>query len=441
MTRDTRTIVPGRKTVASTFRTVFSNKNILAIGTTNMLYQVFNSLWDLWWSLYLITPVDEGGLGTPATIVGILATIQNTSQILFQLPGGVIADKIGRKKVIVFGSAVRTVAPFIMFLARSWQMVVPGIIMMSIASLYGPAFNALISESIPKKNRAAGFGAYRMFTSIPQIFMPIVGGYYFDLLGLGKAVRYGLLMFTVAMGIITVTRQVVLKETLATEEAKNQSMNPFNKDVINTFRRQPRTIYAMLAVAVMGGIAMRTTWTFLTPYAINVVGLTNTQYGTLQSLAMLISVPLYMISGTLADKYGRFPFILLARGLGPFDSLSLYLFKDYNQLLWAYGVIGFAGGLGGGRLRGGGYMGGPAWQALVADIVPSRDRAKVMGFMGTVSGVIGLPFPALGGWLYDSNPDLLLLGGSILEMLSIPIILFFIRDPPKTEEPDIEEIS
>lgn len=427
--------------MASTFRTVFSNKNILAIGTTNMLYQVFNSLWDLWWSLYLITPVDEGGLGTPATIVGILATIQNTSQILFQLPGGVIADKIGRKKVIVFGSAVRTVAPFIMYLARSWQMVVPGIIMMAIASLYGPAFNALISESIPKENRAAGFGAYRMFTSIPQIFMPIVGGYYFDMLGLGKAVRYGLLMFTVVMGIITVTRQIVLKETLANEEAENQSMNPFNKDVINTFRRQPRTIYAMLAVAVIGGIAMRTTWTFLTPYAINVVGLTNTQYGTLQSLAMLISVPLYMISGTLADKYGRFPFILLARGLGPFDSLSLYLFKDYNQLLWAYGVIGFAGGLGGGRLRGGGYMGGPAWQALVADIVPSRDRAKVMGFMGTVSGVLGLPFPALGGWLYDRNPDLLLLGGSIIEMLSIPIILFFIRDPPKTVEPEIEEIT
>jgi len=26
-------------------------------------------------------------------------------------------------------------------------------------------------------------------------------------------------------------------------------------------------------------------------------------------------------------------------------------------------------------------------------------------------------------------------------MLSIPIILFFIRDPPKTAEPEIEEIS
>jgi MFS family permease len=317
-------------------------------------------------------------------------------------------------------------------------MVIPGMILMSVASLYGPAFNAMISESIPKENRGAGFGAYRMLTSIPQIFMPVISGYYFDMLGLGKAVRYGLLMFTVAMAIITIARHVFIKETLVSKEAREQSINPLNKDIIDTFKRQPRTIYAMLAVAVVGGIAMRTTWTFLTPYAINEIGLTQTQYGALQSLAMLISVPLYMISGVLADRYGRFPFILLARGLGPFDSLSLYLFKNYNQLLVAYGVIGFAGGLGGGRLRGGGYMGGPAWQALISDIVPSKDRAKVMGLMGTISGVIGLPFPMLGGWLYERDPDLLLLGGSIMEALSIPIILLFIRDPPKSVETQVE---
>ena len=71
--------------MAQTLKTVFSNKNILAIVTTNMLYQVFNGLWELWWSLYLLTPTEQGGLGAPAIIVGLLATIQNTSQILFQI--------------------------------------------------------------------------------------------------------------------------------------------------------------------------------------------------------------------------------------------------------------------------------------------------------------------------------------------------------------------
>ncbi len=420
--------------MASILIEVFSNRNILAIGTTNMLYQVFNGLWELWWSLYLLEE-----LKTPVVIIGMLAAIQNTSQILFQLPGGIIADRIGRKKVIVFGTALRTIAPLLLFFAKSWQLVVPGLILNSMSSLYGPAFNAIISESLPKDRRGSAFGAYRMFTSVPQIFMPVVSGYYFDMFGLGRAVRYGLLMFTGAMAIVTAVRAVVIRETLDnSSDSKTESML-LSKDLWKTFRSQPRTIYAMLGVAVIGGFAMRMTWTFLTPYAVNVAGLTYSQYGMLQSLAMGISVPLYLISGMIADRFGRVPLILLARGLGPFDSLSLYLFKEYNQLLIAYGVIGVAGGLGGGRLRGGGYMGGPAWQALIADIVPSKDRAKIMGLMGTISGVVGLPGSLLGGYLYDRDPSMLLLAGSLLEALSIPIILLFVREP-KSQTVDVSDI-
>ncbi|NIN64180.1 MAG: MFS transporter, partial [Anaerolineae bacterium] len=230
-----------------------------------------------------------------------------------------------------------------------------------------------------------------------------------------------------------------IRETLDnSSDSKTESML-LSKDLWKTFRSQPRTIYAMLGVAVIGGFAMRMTWTFLTPYAVNVAGLTYSQYGMLQSLAMGISVPLYLISGMIADRFGRVPLILLARGLGPFDSLSLYLFKEYNQLLIAYGVIGVAGGLGGGRLRGGGYMGGPAWQALIADIVPSKDRAKIMGLMGTISGVVGLPGSLLGGYLYDRDPSMLLLAGSLLEALSIPIILLFVREP-KSQTVDVSDI-
>ena len=378
-------------------------------------------------------------LKTPVFVVGMLAAIQNTSQILFQLPGGILADRIGRKKVIVFGTALRTIAPLLMFFAKSWQMVVPGLILNSMSSLYGPAFNAIISESLPKERRGSAFGAYRMFTSVPQIFMPVVSGYYFDMFGLGRAVRYGLLMFTGAMIVVTIVRAIVIKETLEDSGTGKTGSAFMSKDLWKTFRSQPRIIYAMLGVAVVGGFAMRMTWTFLTPYAINVAGLTMTQYGMLQSIAMGISVPLYLISGMIADRFGRVPLILLARGLGPFDSLSLYLFKDYNQLLMAYGVIGVAGGLGGGRLRGGGYMGGPAWQALIADVVPSKDRAKIMGLMGTISGVVGLPGSLIGGYMYERDPDMLLLVGSILEALSIPIILLFVREP-KAPLVDISEI-
>jgi MFS family permease len=196
----------------------------------------------------------------------------------------------------------------------------------------------------------------------------------------------------------------------------------------------------MLQIAVISRFAVNMTWSFLSIYATEEVKLTTTKYGLLQSIAMGISVPLYLVSGLMADRFGSMPCILLARGLGPFDSLSLLMFKDFNQLVLAYSVIGVAGGLGGGRIRGGGYMGGPAWQALVADIVPKRDRGKVMGLMGTITGLIGLPGSYIGGHLYANNPDILLAFGAGLEAVSIPLILLFVKEPKKelivTRSPD-----
>jgi len=403
-------------------REVFSNRNILTISSTNMLYHIFNSLWELWWTLYLIEE-----LRTPILIVGLLATIQNTSRILFQLPGGILADRIGRKRVIVYGTSLRVVAALILFTARSWIQVAPGMILNAVASLYSPAFNALIAESLPEDRRGAAFGAYRMMTSIPRVFMPLISGYYLDILGIGRGVRLGLLMFSLAVFTAALLRGLLLMETLHEGERRDGSGFRESLEVL----KRGRTLLAMLAVSVVSGFAMRMTWAFLSVYAYYIIGLSTTQYGLLQTIAMGLSTPLYLLSGVIADRFGRVPCILIARGLGPMDSLSLLLLRDYRHLIAAYAIIGVAGGLGGGRLRGGGFMGGPAWQALIADLVPPRNRGKVMGAMATITGLAALPAPYIGGYLYDLNPHLLLMLGSLIEALTIPIILLFIREAEK----------
>ena len=402
-----------------------------------MLYTVFNGFWELWWGLYLLEV-----LNVSPVIIGFLATIQNTSRILFQLPGGMLADRIGRKKVIVLGTALRVISPIFLYFANSWYWVVPGIVVNACASIYMPAFNAIIAESLPQDKKGAGFGAYRFMTGIPGIFMPVVSGYYLDLMGLERGVRTGLLMFIGAAAIATIIRQIFLTETLVTEDAKEEEITETEEHVglIETFKRQPRTVWAMLAVTIITGFAMRMTWTFLSIYAVNVVDLTMAQYGMLQSVAMFISVPLYLVSGVVADRTSRKNLILMARGLGPFDSLSLFLFNDYRKLLGAYSVIGVAQGIGGGRLRTGGFMGGPAWNSLITDLVPAKDRGKVLGLMGTVSGLLGLPGAMIGGYVYEKNPALLLISGSLLEALAIPIIIFFLKDP-KVKEISLSGLS
>jgi MFS family permease len=129
--------------LASAIRDVFSNRNVMAISLTNMLYNVFNQLWNLWWSLYLVEVLD-----TPIVIVGLLSTIQMSGSFLFQLPGGFITDRYGRKKVIVYGTCLRVFAALILYSARSWQWVLPGIILNGMAGIYNPAFSAIIADSM-----------------------------------------------------------------------------------------------------------------------------------------------------------------------------------------------------------------------------------------------------------------------------------------------------
>lgn len=410
--------------MTSVLKQVFSNRNVIAISSTNMLYSIFNNLWNLWWSLYLINV-----LNTPAIIVGLIATIQNTSSILFQLPGGIISDRIGRKKVIIVGTAMRVIAPIFMVTATSWEWVIPGVILNSLSSIYMPAFNAIIAESLPKENRGTAFGVYRMLTSLPSIFMPVVSGYYIEIMGLEQGVKLGLLMFIVAAIIATIVRAIYLVETLETEDMKQNGEKESIRSIIKAFKGQNKTIYAMLLVAIFSSFGVRIASSFLSVYAVDYVGLSTTEYGILQSLASGISAPLFLVSGMIADRFNRVIPILLARALGPIDSLNLLFLDNFNHLLVAYSVIGVAGGLGGGRIRGGGYMGGPAWNALIADLVSSRDRGKVMGLIATISGIISLPASYLGGYIYERNPFLALFTGAIVEALAIPVIILFVRDP------------
>ncbi|MBM3291312.1 MFS transporter [Candidatus Bathyarchaeota archaeon] len=383
---------------------------------------------DALWSLYL---VEE--LNTPITVIGLLSMIQMTGSILFQLPGGMLADKYGRKRVIVYGTSLRVFGALLLYAAPTWEWVVPGLIINAITAVYNPAFSAIIADSMPRESRGSAFGAYRMFTSIPGIFMPYVSGYYLEVLGIRDGVKIGLLLFSVAAAIATLVRARYLKETINESKQVKETQVEKEEGLMEVMKKQSRTIWAMFSVSVISGFIMRMSASFLPIYAYNVIGLTTTQFGLLQSVASGISAPLYLVGGMLSDKFGRVPPILIARGCGPLDSLSLLLLRDYNQLFGVYATVGLIEGMGGGRIRGGGFMGGPAWEALMAELVLPKYRGRVNGFIASATGLLTFPASYLGGYIYDSNPDLLL-GLTAIQLLVIPIIVLFVKEPKKDEQ-------
>lgn len=191
---------------------------------------------------------------------------------------------------------------------------------------------------------------------------------------------------------------------------------------------------AMQVVSVISGFSNRMVFSYMSVYGVEVIKLTKTEWGLLQTMASACGTPLYLIGGMIADRYGRVPSITVARVLLPLRQLGVLFLRDYHHLLALYAFIGIGGGLGGGAVRGGGFMGGPAWQSLVADLVPSKNRGKLMGLMATITGLTNLPAPPLGGYLWEAyGPDTLMLMSIIIGFIPLPLIRLFVKEPTTRE--------
>jgi EmrB/QacA subfamily drug resistance transporter len=105
-------------------------------------------------------------------------------------------------------------------------------------------------------------------------------------------------------------------------------------------------------------------------------------------LASTVSTPLY---GKLGDMYGRKPVFLAAILIFLAGSMLAGLSQSMGQLIGFRALQGVGAG---------GLMVGA--QAIIADIVPPRERGRYIGLIGSVFAVASVAGPLLGGFIVDN---------------------------------------
>ncbi|MBN1682132.1 MFS transporter [Candidatus Bathyarchaeota archaeon] len=401
---------------------VFSNRNVMSIAFTTMSYSLIQRAWNPFWPKYM-----KDNLGASTVAIGLVSGISTAENMLFSLPGGLLADKYGRKKIIVWGTLLRTLSPLIYLFAPSWEWIILASIFNGMTSIYMPAFTAIVADSMPARRRGTGYGVYNAITNIPNIVSPIVGGICMDAWGY----VYGLQIFLIAQILISIIISIVrYKYTEETVETRNRESirSKFN---IKLVTEQSRPLKIMIAVAMIASFSQRLVFDFSNLYALDVIKISNTQLGLVQTIVGLIMVGLSIPSGLLSDKYGRKNNIMISRVTNPITQWIIAYATTFE--LYAAGrlINGAAQAFGGG-----GYQaGGPAWNALIADLLPAEKRATYIGTQSTLTALVGTPSAIVGGWLWEAfSPEMPFVISGVVGLVAAGLFWWGVDEPSKEEK-------
>lgn len=370
----------------------------------------------------MMLPLFVSELGASVAQVGLVFTLANIVPLILQVFGGWFSDNYGRLRAVAIGSIGGVVGHVVIAFAASWEWVLIGLSIGSIArSLVGPSFSAFIAEQSSEENRGRVYGITDTIFMIIQVVGPPLGGILVGGYGFQTMLLVSSFLYTSA----AIVRVRMARTAGKVEAEKSQPLT------LNSLKASVITMFGLL---VSGGLI---TWIFITdgvrdtafrmsdtlfPLYLEQFGsLTPTQIGWLGSIFGLTMMAITMPAGWLSDKLGEripiiFGFII--------DASAVFLFTRVAGF-WGFASVWILFGIGVG-------LKSPAYNSLVSKAVPDNMRGMAFGLFWTSLGIISLPAPYIGAALWERfTPRVPFTITATLALLAvIPVFLKF-RLPEK----------
>src|SRR6185436_9808346 len=167
---------------------------------------------------------------------------------------------------------------------------------------------------------------------------------------------------------------------------------------------------------------------FFALYITQKFGVGMTQAGILLGMSSLFGLIGSTIGGALTDKFGRKQLILFGLVFSALSSLSLGLVNHISALYPLMVIVGLLSSIA-----------GPAHDAMIADILPEKQRQEGFGILRVVGNLAWIIGPTIGGFLANINFFYLFVIDSIISCF-VAVIIY--RVIPETKpEPHAHEKS
>lgn len=170
-----------------------------------------------WMVLYpvlrMLEPYDKlymQDLGATPFVIGSVAALSTIVVAFIRIPGGYIADRFGRKKIIVTMTFTVALAYLFYAFAPNWEWVLIGALISNFCLIYQPALMAMRADSVPPEKRGIGFALADFLPMLVSIPAPIISGYLVSTIGRVDGMRLAY-MVAVGMGLAGALTRLPLK--------------------------------------------------------------------------------------------------------------------------------------------------------------------------------------------------------------------------------------
>ena len=187
----------------------FIQGNFLVMVISWLVLDFFIELPGTYYPLYV------EALGGTATTIGLIGSVSLLASAIVQIPGGFLADKYGRKWLIVSMTFMAALARIFYVYAPSWEWIMVGAIIAGFCGIYQPALQAIVADSVPKEKRGMGFSIINLIASVSTTPAPLFAGYLFTIYGLVPSMR---LIYKLVIGGLMIA---ALLRTKLTETVEN----------------------------------------------------------------------------------------------------------------------------------------------------------------------------------------------------------------------------
>jgi MFS family permease len=346
---------------------------------------------------------------------GLVLGTFSISSFVGGIIGGALTDRIGRKKLILFGLIASAITTLSLGLVSEFYLLFPlAIIIGIVADVAGPAHQAMIADILPEHQRQEGFGIMRVVRNLAWIIGPTIGGFLanFDFLWL----------FIIDALISCVVALLFFLFIAETKPAAKEGEKP--ETMLKTFGGYARVLRDMpfvgfIVAAVLMGVVYIQMYNSLSVFLRDVHGTSPQGFGFLLSTSAIIVI-LFQFWTSRAIKT-RPPFLMMALGsllymfgFGMFGFVSVYALFAVAMIIITMGEMVVM----------------PTSSTLAANFAPEAMRGRYMAVFSLVWVVPGAIGPAAAGYILDNFADprvLWIIGGALCATAALAFYALHLR--------------